>query len=707
MVSEPGTHSFSDSVGVRFNGKNYALWEFSFRTFVQGKGLFTYLDGTCPQPTAVESVITPQIWVMNNARVLSYLIGSVEPAVALTLRSYPSAAAVWNHLRQTYSHVNTSRFFDLEYVLAHLTQGELSINDYYLAATHLWTEIDLISTTLISGISNAEILKERQRSRSLQFLMRLRPEYEQVRSRLIAVGDMDINSILGELIRAETRFATQAQLDGHIPSGSAFAAGGSRPHFFSKGGTYGTQSGSKNTAGNSADNSSSSTHSQVKCHFCQELGHPQALCRKRNICSYCKKPGHIILDCKARGRRNFGSGRTSYATQGDVISPIVTVAANNSPNITQLIQSELARALPQALQSAFATLGLSGKSSSRPWFLDSAAFNHMYGDASLFQSYAPIDHQSVEVANGQHLPICGIGTIKTNTITLPSTLHVPKLVPNLVSVGQLIESGCNILFGESGCVIQDLVTKRNLGLGSKQGRNYHLEQLTSRRHGLEDFASMADVVGNTSLASPTSFGYSVSLSREQLWHFWHSQLGHPHSSRLLNMFRKNYLPVSNSMSNFSALPCLSCIEAETVALPFHSSTTEIHDPFALIHTDVWGPSPVTSRLGYRYFVLFIDHKTRHTWVYFLRLKSELIQVLKEFVTMIRTQFDQTVKMFRSDPGGEFTSHALHDYLRDNGILFQQSCPGVSEQNGLVERKHKHVLDLTRAILLDSSVPSTF
>ncbi|CAN1328581.1 Retrovirus-related Pol polyprotein from transposon TNT 1-94, partial [Linum perenne] len=173
------------------------------------------------------------------------------------------------------------------------------------------------------------------------------------------------------------------------------------------------------------------------------------------------------------------------------------------------------------------------------------------------------------------------------------------------------------------------------------------------------------------------------------------------------MFRKGLFRVNDNMEKFSVPDCLHCIEAKTVALPFHSSTTEIHEPFALIHTDVWGPSPVTSRLGYRYFVLFIDHKTRYTWVYFLRLKSELIQVLKEFVTMVQTQFHQTVKMFRSDPGGEFTSHALHQYFRDNGILFQQSCPGVSEQNGLVERKHRHVLDLARALLLESRVPSQF
>ncbi|CAN1179912.1 Retrovirus-related Pol polyprotein from transposon RE1, partial [Linum perenne] len=162
-----------------------------------------------------------------------------------------------------------------------------------------------------------------------------------------------------------------------------------------------------------------------------------------------------------------------------------------------------------------------------------------------------------------------------------------------------------------------------------------------------------------------------------------------------------------AIKDYNIPVCEHCIEAKTHALPFGNSTTEISDPFHLIHTDLWGPAPVTSRLGFRYFALFIDHHTRFTWIYFLRHKSELLTAAKEFVAMIHTQFGSTIKTFRSDPGGEFTSHALHEFYRSHGILYQQSCPGISEQNGLVERKHRHILELTRALLLQTAVPSHF
>ncbi|CAN1131409.1 Retrovirus-related Pol polyprotein from transposon RE2, partial [Linum perenne] len=177
---------------------------------------------------------------------------------------------------------------------------------------------------------------------------------------------------------------------------------------------------------------------------------------------------------------------------------------------------------------------------------------------------------------------------------------------------------------------------------------------------------------------------SIVPTSNSLWSLWHSRLGHPHSARLLDMFRKNRLPVRFQPKDFVVPECVDCIEAKTIAHTFHSSNTTVSDMFDLVHTDLWGPCSTTSRLGYRYFALFIDHKTRFAWVYFLRLKSELTNALQEFVAMVQTQFQKTIKMVRSDPGGEFTSTILHDFYRHHGILFQQSCPGVSEQNGLVE-----------------------
>ncbi|CAN1807703.1 Retrovirus-related Pol polyprotein from transposon TNT 1-94 [Linum perenne] len=451
-----------------------------------------------------------------------------------------------------------------------------------------------------------------------------------------------------------------------------------------------------------AGSSSSGSSRELKCRHCSEFGHSVSHCRKRNFCNYCKTPGHIILECpilKSKPSKLASSAGSSSAQPSSGVSysvhpPLSPAPATSTPSssIAQLVQEELQRVLPAALQSAFAAMGLSGIPPT--WFLDSACFNHMTGDKSVFSEYKSVDNVSIEVASGQKLLAAGVGTAHACDLVLPNTLHVPKLVPNLVSVGQLTDNGYKVSFDPSGCVIQDPIQQRLIGHGMRHDRNFILRRGTPIEHGGH---CSSNLVASTSLPHNSA----------KLWDLWHNRLGHPHSLRLLSMFQKHLLPHNISMKNFSVPACEHCISAKHSKSSFHSSTTEITTPFALIHTDLWGPAPVTSRLGFRYFVLFVDHATRFTWVFFLRFKSDLLTIAKDFIQLIRTQFGTTIQTIRSDPGGEFSSKSLREHYAANGISYQQSCPGVSEQNGLVERKNRHVLELGRALLLQSRVPASF
>ena len=53
------------------------------------------------------------------------------------------------------------------------------------------------------------------------------------------------------------------------------------------------------------------------------------------------------------------------------------------------------------------------------------------------------------------------------------------------------------------------------------------------------------------------------------------------------------------------------------------------------------------------------------------------------------------------------SHEFHDFLQNKGIVSQRSCPYTPQQNGAVERKNRHLLDVIKTLLLESSFPSTF
>jgi len=118
-------------------------------------------------------------------------------------------------------------------------------------------------------------------------------------------------------------------------------------------------------------------------------------------------------------------------------------------------------------------------------------------------------------------------------------------------------------------------------------------------------------------------------------------------------------------------------------------------------------SHVVSHAHYKYFVTFIDDYSQFTWIYFLCSKSEVFSMFKKFLTYVETQFQASVKIFRSDSGGEYMSNEFQEYLQQKGILSQRTCPYTPQQNGMAKRKNRHLLDITRSLLLQAYVPSRF
>jgi len=101
----------------------------------------------------------------------------------------------------------------------------------------------------------------------------------------------------------------------------------------------------------------------------------------------------------------------------------------------------------------------------------------------------------------------------------------------------------------------------------------------------------------------------------------------------------------------------------------------------------------------------VDDYTRYSWIYPLKLKSQAFEVFKLFKTQVENQFDTKIKMLQSDLGGEF--RAFTDFLNQNGIIFRHSCPYTHHQNGLVERKHMHIVELGLTLMAQANLPLQF
>lgn len=86
-------------------------------------------------------------------------------------------------------------------------------------------------------------------------------------------------------------------------------------------------------------------------------------------------------------------------------------------------------------------------------------------------------------------------------------------------------------------------------------------------------------------------------------------------------------------------------------------------------------------------------------------KSNALSILKAFLQMVKVQFQSSVQCFRSDNAYELGSSAeAQQFFTANGIHHQTTIPHTPQQNGIVERKHKHMLEVSRAFFFQSKLP---
>ncbi|XP_074304290.1 uncharacterized protein LOC141638672 [Silene latifolia] len=90
--------------------------------------------------------------------------------------------------------------------------------------------------------------------------------------------------------------------------------------------------------------------------------------------------------------------------------------------------------------------------------------------------------------------------------------------------------------------------------------------------------------------------------------------------------------------------------------------------------------------------------------------SDLHQVketVSSFLSYAENQFNSKIKHIRTDNGTEIVNHECSSIFREKGIMHQKSLPGNPQQNGRVERKHRHLLETARAMRLHANLPKRF
>ncbi|RDX61944.1 hypothetical protein CR513_59778, partial [Mucuna pruriens] len=75
--------------------------------------------------------------------------------------------------------------------------------------------------------------------------------------------------------------------------------------------------------------------------------------------------------------------------------------------------------------------------------------------------------------------------------------------------------------------------------------------------------------------------------------------------------------------------------------------------------------------------------------------------------LLNSKFNKSIKRLRSNNGTKFVNLEFSKFLKDNGVVHELTCVNTPQQNRVVERKNRHLLEVARALLFQMSIPNVY
>jgi transposase InsO family protein len=114
--------------------------------------------------------------------------------------------------------------------------------------------------------------------------------------------------------------------------------------------------------------------------------------------------------------------------------------------------------------------------------------------------------------------------------------------------------------------------------------------------------------------------------------------------------------------------------------------------------DLFRPVAYISIGGNKYGLVIVDDYSRFMWVFFVFDQSEVQGKVKTFIRRAQREFELPIKKVRSDNGSEFWNTNVEEFLDEEGIKHEFSAPYTPQQNGVVERKNRTLIEMARTML---------
>ncbi|KAK6586176.1 hypothetical protein PZA11_001233 [Diplocarpon coronariae] len=326
------------------------------------------------------------------------------------------------------------------------------------------------------------------------------------------------------------------------------------------------------------------------------------------------------------------------------------------------------------------------------WLYDTGASEHVSNDLSKFTSYTAQDNlPSLSTVNGSVQPL-GVGTCKVNALKsngkvcvleLINTLYIPQSPVCLYSGGKLNKIKG---FHRNG----KLFLSNEKEICTVDNNMYINEEQPSTD-------SSGYVSGHALPAAIENGPLDIEL--------WHRRLGHAG----LQTVRKTQSAVTDMQiketKSGKTRICAPCEKGRPLRhVNKRSARPRPTKALDELHVDVVHLKP-TGLNGHKYASIFTCPATMARWGWTYTNKSDAFEANKKMISLSQTQYNRTIKRWRTDGGKEYSPTQMRILAENLGMILEESTPYTPEQDGRSERSIRTLMEKLRTAVIDQNIPS--
>ncbi|GKD75904.1 retrovirus-related pol polyprotein from transposon TNT 1-94, partial [Tanacetum coccineum] len=279
-----------------------------------------------------------------------------------------------------------------------------------------------------------------------------------------------------------------------------------------------------------------------------------------------------------------------------------------------------------------------------------------------------------------HALVSGLGLLQTYD---GESFKAHEFCGKVHRVGQFCDSDLEVAFRKHTCFVRDL-NGTDILKGSRGTNLYTIS------------------IDEMMKSSPICLLSKASKSKSWLWH---RRLNHLNFGTINDLARKDLVRGLPRLKFEKDHLCSACQLGKSKKFSHRPKSENTNmEVLHTLHMDLCGPMRVESIKGKKYILVIVDDYSRFTWVKFLRSKDETPEFVTNFLKQIQVGLNKTVRFIRTDNGTEFVNQALSAYYEGVGITHQKSVPRTPQQNGVVERRNRTLVEAARTMMIFSKAP---